>query len=133
MATFQFDLVGPERILYSGPVDAVQLPGSEGEMTVLPGHAPVLTTLKTGMLVITESPQHGKRVLVRGGFAEINATSLTVIAERATPLEELTPAIIDADIAAAEMLYDATDDYDRKLELEGQIAQLREAKVALSF
>lgn len=85
MATFQFDLVGPERILYSGPVDAVQLPGSEGEMTVLPGHAPVLTTLKTGMLVITESPQHGKRVLVRGGFAEINATSLTVIAERATP------------------------------------------------
>ncbi len=47
MATFQFDLVGPERILYSGAVDAVQLPGSEGEMTVLPGHAPVLTTLKT--------------------------------------------------------------------------------------
>ncbi|MGY2048332.1 F0F1 ATP synthase subunit epsilon [Methylobacterium sp. JK268] len=133
MATFQFDLVGPERVLYSGPVDAVQLPGSEGEMTVLPGHAPVLTTLKTGVLVITESPQHGKRVLVRGGFAEINATGLTVIAERATPVEELTPASIDAEIAAVETQRDATGDYDRRRDLDMAIAQLRESKEALKF
>ncbi|WP_407526612.1 ATP synthase F1 subunit epsilon [Methylobacterium oryzisoli] len=133
MATFQFDLVGPERVLYSGPVDAVQLPGSEGEMTVLPGHAPVLTTLKTGVLVITEGPQHGKRVLVRGGFAEINATALTVIAERASPIEELTPEIIDREIAAAETLRDATDDLDKRQEIDASIAQLRESKEALKF
>ncbi|MFE1602670.1 ATP synthase F1 subunit epsilon [Methylobacterium sp. ID0610] len=133
MATFQFDLVGPERVLYSGPVDAVQLPGSEGEMTVLPGHAPVLTTLKTGVLVITEGPQHGKRVLVRGGFAEINATSLIVLAERATPVEELTPESIDAEIATAETLRDATDDLDKRRDIDMAIAQLRESKETLKF
>ncbi len=93
----------------------------------------MLTTLKTGILVITEGPQHGKRVLVRGGFAEINATALTVIAERATPIEELTPEIIDRDIEAAELQYDATEDYDKRREIEGHIAQLRESKVTLSF
>ena len=102
MATFQFDFVGPERTLYSGQVEAVQLPGVEGEMTVLPGHAPVLTALKVGVIVINEAGHSGKRVLVRGGFADIGPTSVTVIAERANPFEEITPASIDGDIAAVE-------------------------------
>ena len=64
MATFQFDFVGPERTLYSGEVEAVQLPGTEGEMTVLPGHAPVLTSLKVGVITVTEKAGSGKRILV---------------------------------------------------------------------
>ncbi len=80
---FSFELVSPERILFSGDVDAVILPGTEGEMTVLEGHAPVLTGLKTGFLVITDEPGAGRRILVRGGFAEINQRGLTVLAERA--------------------------------------------------
>lgn len=133
MATFQFDLVGPERVLFSGAVEAVELPGTEGDMTVLPGHAPVLTALKTGVVVLTERPQHGKRVLVRGGFAEIGPTAVTVLAERATPVEELTPEIIDREIAAAELARDATEDYHARERATAAIAQLREAKGTLAF
>ncbi len=133
MATFQFELVGPERILFSGAVEAVELPGTEGDMTVLPGHAPVLTALKTGVVVITERPEVGKRVLVRGGFADIGATGVTVIAERASPVEELTPEIIERDIAAAEMARDATTDPEAKLVQDAAIAQLREARETLRF
>src|SRR5919205_2624885 len=98
MATLRFELVAPERVLYSGDVDAVMLPGTEGDMTVLPGHAPVMTALKTGFIVITDSKNHGTRVLVRGGFAEINAAGLTVLAERALAATELTPESIDQEI-----------------------------------
>ncbi|KQP88575.1 MULTISPECIES: ATP synthase F1 subunit epsilon [unclassified Methylobacterium] len=133
MATFQFDFVGPERTVYSGPIEAVQLPGVEGEMTVLPGHAPVLTALKVGVIVINEVGHTGKRVLVRGGFADIGPTSVTVIAERANPFEEITQESLDRDIEAIEMLRDATEDFARKDELTGQIVQLRDAKVALNF
>ncbi|WP_375410607.1 ATP synthase F1 subunit epsilon [uncultured Methylobacterium sp.] len=133
MATFQFDFVGPERTLYSGQVEAVQLPGVEGEMTVLPGHAPVLTALKVGVIVINEAGHSGKRVLVRGGFADIGPTSVTVIAERANPFEEISPASIDGDIAALELQRDATEDFAKREEFDGQIVQLKDAKVALSF
>ena len=80
MATFHFDFVGPERTLYSGEVEAVQLPGAEGEMTVLPGHAPVLTTLKVGVITVTETTGNGMRIYVQGGFADIGPTSVTVLA-----------------------------------------------------
>ncbi|GEP01991.1 ATP synthase F1 subunit epsilon [Methylobacterium oxalidis] len=133
MATFQFDFVGPERTLYSGQVEAVQLPGTEGEMTVLPGHAPVLTALKVGVIVVTEQQNSGKRILVRGGFADIGPTGVTVIAERAAPIEEVTPASIDRDIEAIELLRDATEDLERREELNGQIVQLQESKVALGL
>jgi F-type H+-transporting ATPase subunit epsilon len=93
MATLRFELVAPERILFSGDVEAVMLPASEGYMTVMPGHAPVVTTLKTGFVVMNGVGAQGSRVLVRGGFAEINATGVTVLAERATPLENSRPSV----------------------------------------
>ena len=133
MATFQFDFVGPERTLYSGQVEAVQLPGTEGEMTILPGHAPVLTALKVGVIVVTEQQNSGKRILVRGGFADIGPTGVTVIAERAAPIEEVTPASIDRDIEAIELQRDATEDLERREELNGKIVQLQESKVALGL
>jgi F-type H+-transporting ATPase subunit epsilon len=91
MATFSFELVAPERVLFSGDVDAVILPASEGDMTVMPGHEPMMTALKTGFLIITDRPGSGRRVLVRGGFADVNQRGLTVLAERALPEEEITP------------------------------------------
>jgi F-type H+-transporting ATPase subunit epsilon len=133
MATLQFELVAPERVLYSGPVDAVMLPGTEGDMTVLPGHAPVMTALKTGFLVITDRPGNGRRVLVRGGFADVNQQGLTVLAERALPEEEITPEVLDREILQAEMAYDATHDQAARNAAEAAIAQLREAKAALNF
>jgi len=133
MATLTFELVSPERIIFSGDVDAVILPGSEGDMTVLPGHAPVMTALKTGFLVITDRTGNGRRVLVRGGFADVNQHGLTVLAERALPEEEITPEVLDREILQAEMAYDATHDQAAKNAAEAAIAQLREAKAALNF
>ncbi|SCY23330.1 F0F1 ATP synthase subunit epsilon [Microvirga guangxiensis] len=133
MATFNFELVSPERVLFSDAVDAVVLPASEGDMTVLPGHAPMMTTLKTGFLIIGNGAGAGKRVLVRGGFADISQNGLTVLAERALPTEELTQEILDKEILQAEMAYDATNDPAAKHAAESAIAQLREAKEALNY
>ena len=133
MATFTFELVSPERILFSGAVDAVVLPASEGDMTVLAGHAPMMTALKTGFLVITDTPGNGRRVLVRGGFADVNPRGLTVLAERALPEEEITQEVLDHEILQAEMHYDATTDIAARHAAESAIAQLREAKEALDF
>jgi F-type H+-transporting ATPase subunit epsilon len=132
MATLSFELVSPERVLFSGDVDAVVLPASEGDMTVLPGHAPTMTALKTGFLVITDRPGNGRRVLVRGGFADVNESGLTVLAERALPEEEITQEILDHEILQAEMAYDATNDAAAKHAAESAVAQLREAKAALN-
>jgi len=133
MATFNFELVSPERVLFSGEVDAVVLLATEGDMTVLAGHSPVMTTLKTGFLVVTSTPGNGRRVLVRGGFADVNQNGLAVLAERALPEEELTQDILDQEILTAEMHYDATNEPAAKHAAESAIAQLREAKAALNF
>ena len=133
MATFTFELVSPERVLFSGAVDAVVLPASEGDMTILAGHAPTMTALKTGFLVITDTPGNGRRILVRGGFADVNQTGLTVLAERALPAEELTQEVLDHEILQAEMAYDSTNDPAAKHAAESAVAQLREAKAALNF
>lgn len=132
MATFHFDFVGPERTLYSGEVEAVQLPGSEGEMTVLPGHAPVLTTLKVGVITVTETTGNGMRIYVQGGFADIGPKSVTVLAERAAPIEEVTPGMIDREIEALELVRDATQDLAKREALNAQIVQMQEAKNTLS-
>ena len=133
MATFHFELVAPERVLFSGEVDAVMLPASEGEMTVLAGHAPMMTALKAGFLLITTDPGNGRRVLVRGGFADVNQSGLTVLAERALPEEEITQEVLDHEILLAEMAYDATNDIAAKHAAEAAIAGLREAKAALNY
>jgi F-type H+-transporting ATPase subunit epsilon len=102
-------------------------------MTVLPGHAPMMTALKTGFLIITDRPGNGRRVLVRGGFADVNQNGLTVLAERALPEEEITQEILDREILQAEMAYDSTNDNAARHAAEAAVAQLREAKAALNY
>ena len=133
MATLHFELVSPERVLFSGEVEAVMLPGTEGDMTVLPGHAPVMTALKTGVVIATNHKDNGERVLVRGGFAEVNAGGVTVLAERATPVQDLTAEMIDREILQAEMARDATEDFVAQQAADAAIAQLREVRGALQF
>ena len=89
MAGLHFELVSPLKLLFSGDVDSVVIPGSEGEMTILVEHAPVLTSLRPGILVMT-SAKGAERIFVRGGFAEVNPKGLTVLAERAIPEMEMT-------------------------------------------
>jgi F-type H+-transporting ATPase subunit epsilon len=96
-----FELVSPARLLFSGDVAAVQIPGSEGEMTILPGHAPVLSTLKPGIVTI-QKDGGADRIFVRGGFAEVNAAGLTVLAETAIAMSDLDSAALAQQIKNAE-------------------------------
>jgi F-type H+-transporting ATPase subunit epsilon len=133
MATLHFELVAPERVIFSGEVEAVMLPGTEGDMTVLPGHAPTMTALKAGFVVFTNHQNEGSRVFVRGGFAEIGASGVAVLAERATPIEDLTPEKLDQEIVDAGMMRDSSTDYAARQAADALIAQLEEAKGALRF
>ena len=96
----QFDLVSPERSLASFAASEVGIPAADGDMTAMEGHAPTITSLRPGILRAVGA-QGVKSYVVTGGFAEISATGVSVLAERAVPIEELTPAILDALIADA--------------------------------
>ena len=92
--TMQFDLVSPERRLASLEVTEVQIPGTEGDLTAMPGHTPTIATLRPGILRATHSGGTDEYV-VSGGFAEINAGGLSVLAERALPRGEVTQQVFD--------------------------------------
>jgi F-type H+-transporting ATPase subunit epsilon len=110
MAGLHFELVSPAKLLFSGDVESVVLPGTEGEMTILPQHAPLLTSLKPGLVVVTSS-KGSEKIFVRAGFAEVNPKGLTVLAERAIPTAELDAAALAAQVKDAEEdVADATDD-----------------------
>jgi F-type H+-transporting ATPase subunit epsilon len=98
--TLQFDLVSPERRLASVAASEVQIPGADGDLTAMEGHAPTITTLRPGVLKVISS-EGTKSFVVTGGFAEISATSISVLAERAIPVEELNAALMDQLIADA--------------------------------
>ena len=89
MAGLHFELVSPLKLLFSGDVESVVIPGSEGEMTILVEHAPVLTSLRPGILVMTDA-KGPQKIFVRGGFAEVNPKGLIVLAERAIPESEMS-------------------------------------------
>ena len=128
MAELRFELVAPERLLYSGDVAQVVVPGSEGEFTVLPQHAPVLSTLKPGVLTVTGLDGETSRIFVRGGFAEVNPAGLTVLAEEAIPLAELSSDQLDQQLRDAEEdLADAKDEHAR-LKAQEAIDHLRQLK-----
>jgi F-type H+-transporting ATPase subunit epsilon len=128
MAELKFELVAPERLLYSGDVAQVVVPGSEGEFTVLPQHAPVLSTLKPGVLTVTGLDGEASRIFVRGGFAEVNPAGLTVLAEEAIPLAELSSDMLDQQISHAEDdLADAKDEHVR-LKVQEALDHLRQLK-----
>ena len=96
----QFDLVTPERRLASVAASEVQIPGVDGDMTAMEGHAPTITTLRPGVLRVVAA-EGVKSYVVTGGFAEVTATGVTVLAERAIPVEEITPALMDKLVADA--------------------------------
>lgn len=96
--TFSFELVSPERVLFSGDVTSVVVPASEGEMTVLANHAPVMSALRAGVVTV----DHGKRLFVRGGFVDISAAGLTLLAEHAVALDEVDAEKLAGQIRDAE-------------------------------
>jgi len=104
--TMQFDLVSPERSLASLKARAVQIPGADGDMTAMADHAPTITTLRPGILKV-ESAEGTAEYLVTGGFAEIGANGISVLAEKALPKADVTRADMDALVAGAKEGHEA--------------------------
>ena len=133
MAAFHFELVSPEHLVFSGEVDSVVVPGSEGQFTVLKDHAPVMTTLKPGVVEVAEGASKTHRVFVRGGFADVAPTGLTVLAEQAISLDDLDTTRLAQEIKNAEEDFnDAAEGEARRMASE-KLDQLRELKAALGL
>jgi F-type H+-transporting ATPase subunit epsilon len=131
MATFHFDLVSPEKLLVAGDVEQVDVPGSEGDFGVLAGHAPLVTTLRPGILTVYREVGT-LRVVVNGGFAEVGASGLTVLADMAVPVEDFDPAVLAGEIKDTEEdVADTKDDWQRD-KLAHRLDQLKALQAALS-
>jgi len=131
MATFHLDLVSPEKLLFAGDVEQVDLPGAEGDMGVLAGHAPLVTALRPGIIVVFREGGD-LRVVVNGGFAEVGPAGLTVLADMAVPVEEFDLAVLAGEIKDTEEdLADATDGWQRD-KLASRLDQLKALQAALA-
>ncbi len=131
MATFHFDLVSPEKLLFSDEVDQVDVPGSEGDFGVLAGHAPLIATLRPGILTIYREGGELK-VVVNGGFAEVNPAGFTVLADMAVPLEDFDRGLLAGEIKDTEEdVADAKDSWQRD-KLARRLEQLKALQAALA-
>lgn len=106
------EIVSPEKLLLSRPVDMVVIPASEGEMGVLPQHAPMIVLLQGGTIRLYENGQVTERLFVSGGFAEVTPQRVTVLADEATPVEQVSRAEGERRLAEANAAYEATDKMD---------------------
>ena len=132
MASFTFELVSPDKLLFKGDAESVLVPGSEGDFQVFKDHAPVMTSLRPGVVEVDEGGGKNQRYFVRGGFADANPAGLILLAETAIPAHELTSEWINAQIKEAEEdVQDATD--EAKLKAQGKLDRLREMKESLKL
>ena len=124
-----FDLVSPERLLISEDVESVVVPGGEGYFTVLARHAPLMSTLKPGLVEVKELSGGVQKIFVRGGFADVTPTGLTILADEAIPLEDLDAAALEQAIRDAEEdLSDAGEHQMKRLAAENKLNELREVR-----
>lgn len=129
-----FELVSPERLLRSGEVAMVVVPGTEGDFGVLAGHAPFMSTIRPGAIQVFADDMNGtpQRIFIDGGFAEVNETGLTILAESATPIDEIDPERVSRDLAdAREDLRDAKTDAERTV-AEKRIARFEAMQAAVT-
>ncbi|PLL14119.1 ATP synthase F1 subunit epsilon [Tabrizicola sp. TH137] len=124
--TVQFDLVSPERRLASVAATEVQIPGADGDLTAMEGHAPTITTLRPGILKAVAAGG-AKAYVVTGGFAEITAGAVSVLAERAVPVEEANATLFDALLAEAREAATRAEDKDSADKLVNDMLALRAA------
>ena len=130
---FHFELVSPEKILFKDEVESVVIPAGEGEMTIMSGHAPVMTALRPGVVTVAQAGGKSRRLFVRGGFADVSANGFILLAEQSLPLEELDAAALDREIQnASEDVADAKEQ-EAKQRAATRLAQLQELKTALKI
>lgn len=128
--TMQFDLVSPERKLASYQASAIRIPAMEGDMTAMPGHTPVITTLRPGILHV-DGAEGAADFVVSGGFAEITADTISVLAEQAIPRSEVTQDYIAELRKEAEAAHEAAEPHERDATAKAlsDLAQLAEDMV----
>jgi F-type H+-transporting ATPase subunit epsilon len=131
MASLHFDFVSPEKVLFSGEVDQVDLPGVEGDLGILANHAPLVTTLRPGIVTIYREGGN-LPVVVIGGIAEVSPAGLTILADMAVPREEFDTTVLAAEIKDVEEdVADSKDDAQRD-KLARRLEQLKALQTALS-
>ena len=117
----QFELVTPARLLLSQEADMVVVPGGEGDFGVLPGHAPLLSTVRPGVVDVYENDVVSQRVFVAGGFAEVSGERCTVLAEEAIPLADVTAEAAQERIDNAQKRIDAAETDTEQAEAEREL------------
>ena len=131
MALLHFEFVSPERVLFSGEVDQVDLPGAEGDLGIFADHAPLVTPLRPGIVTIYRAGAR-EPVVVIGGFAEVSPSGLTVLADRAMPRENFDTAMLAAEIKDAEEdVADTTNEANHD-KLARRLEQLKSLQAALA-
>ncbi len=128
MSTFQFELVSPEKTLFSGQVEQVVVPGLDGEFTVLPGHAAFTTALRPGIAFVVEGKNQATRIVIKGGFADVNEKGLTILADGGAPIEEMSIESVTQEIINAETLRIAAKTDAERAAADEHISQLNELK-----
>lgn len=130
MATFQFNLVSPEKLLFTGEVTQVDVPGAEGDFGVLAGHAPFVTTLRPGILTIHREGG-AVRVAVSGGFAEVSDTGLTVLADVAVAVDDVNRDAFAGFVKEAEEAAEKAPEGAQRDKLVLRADQLRQLQASL--
>jgi len=126
----QFELVSPEKLLLSEEVEMVVIPGAEGDFGVLPGHTPVISTVRPGVIHIFEGGSVKTRIFIAGGFAEVTGERCTVVAEEAIPLDDIVREDVEKALQdAIEEIADAGDNVTER-SLAEQRAESARAKLA---
>ena len=128
---FQFELVSPERLLLSTEVAEVTVPGTEGEFGVLKDHAPFMSTVRPGILKVRAESGNVDEFFIRGGFADVGANGLTILAEQAVPVAEIDSEDLALQIKNAEEDVDDAKDDAAKQKAEMTLAQLKDVVEAL--
>jgi len=132
MATFHFELVSPDKMLFNGPAQAVLVPGVDGDFQVLNDHAPVMTAVRPGVVGIDDAEGKHHRVFVRGGFADASKHALILLAETAIPFEELNAEALNQEIRDAEEdVADATE--ENKRAAQEKLDRLRELQESMKL
>jgi len=129
---FQFDLVAPTRLMMSESVQQVVVPGADGYFTVLKGHAPLMSSLKPGIIDVTRAGGEVLRIFVRSGFADVSTNGLTILAEDAVALAEVDKAKLAQDVTDAEEDVADAKDPATKAAAETRLQQLKEIQGVLT-
>ena len=125
--TLNFELVSPEKLVLSGAVKSVEVPGREGNFEILPEHAPMLSSLRPGVVVATMADGSKRRVYVRGGLAEVGPSNLTILAQQLADLDASeAAAACERELAVADDMLKSASTDEARFDAQCMVAALRD-------